>query len=59
MHQRHTAAGLFFSQAGCPSEICNIEWCDITAVVIIFPIKAEHKILLSEVETFDSSISKA
>ena len=44
MHQRYT--------------ICNIEGCDVTAVVIIFPIKPANKVLLSEGETFDSSNSK-
>ena len=58
MHRRHTTAGLFFSRATSPSAICNTDGCDVSAVVIIFLIKAAHKVLLSEGETFDSSNSK-
>ena len=38
--------------------MCNIEGCDVTAAVIIFPIKAENKVLISESQTFHSSSSK-
>ena len=59
MHQRHTTDGLFFfARASSPSAICNIEGCDVTAVVIIFLIKAARKVSLSKGETFDSGNSK-
>ena len=48
----------FFSRASSPNAICNIEGCDVTAVVIIFPIEPAQKVLLSEGETFNSSNSK-
>ena len=48
----------FFSWATSPSAICSIEGCDVTAVVIVFPVKASNKVLLNEGETFDSSNSK-
>ena len=59
MHQTHTTVGFFSSRANSPSAICNIEGCDVTAFVIIFPIKLAHKVLLSEGETFDSSNGNA